>query len=324
MFPITLTLCHGTDSEFQGFNFNECNECGAFGRGFYFSNDFELERIYSNGLDPVVAKVTMQNPYILDMNLPDDEYLAASRVFRPIEHARERIIGLGYDGVLLRRDSYVEAVAFYPRQIAMADARTSRFLINKNCKTSSPFSNSGVSELDSFAGTATPKLPIKAEISQYLGHLWRFGVVLSLDDHIAERLVEQTCIRALERDPLLPRSQRMDCWLFSILQSIWFDKHRSNCGRNGHSDINGERTADRGGDPYKTDGADLILHQVMALPDACRAAVFLTYVERMSYNEVAEVLALPIGTIMSGLVSARILLAESRGLAKDPEPGEVF
>ena len=62
----------------------------------------------------------------------------------------------------------------------------------------------------------------------------------------------------------------------------------------------------------------------MALPDACRAAVFLTYVERMSYSEIADVLALPIGTIMSGLVSARILLAESRGLAKDPEPGEVF
>lgn len=117
MSPITLTLCHGTDSEFHGFNVNECNECGAFGRGFYFSNDFELERVYSNGLDPVVAKVTLQNPYILDVNLPDDEYLAAARVFRPVRHARERIIGLGYDGVLLRQDSYVEAVAFYPRQI---------------------------------------------------------------------------------------------------------------------------------------------------------------------------------------------------------------
>ena len=70
MSPITLTLCHGTDSEFQGFNVNECNECGAFGRGFYFSNDFELERVYSDGLDPVVAKVTLQNPYILDVNLP--------------------------------------------------------------------------------------------------------------------------------------------------------------------------------------------------------------------------------------------------------------
>jgi hypothetical protein len=117
MSPITLTLCHGTDSEFQGFNVNECNECGAFGRGFYFSNDFELERVYSDGLDPVVAKVTLQNPYILDGCLPHDEYLAASRIFRPVRHARERLIGLGYDGVVLRQDSHVETVAFYPSQI---------------------------------------------------------------------------------------------------------------------------------------------------------------------------------------------------------------
>ncbi|MBY2919464.1 sigma factor-like helix-turn-helix DNA-binding protein [Rhizobium leguminosarum] len=176
--------------------------------------------------------------------------------------------------------------------------------------------------MDSF-GTATPKMPIKGEISQYLGLLWRFGVVLSLDNHIAERLVEQTCIHALERDPLLICSQRMDYWLFSILHSIWFDKHRSNCGRNRHHDNNCERTADRGGDPYRSDSADLILHQVMALPDASRAAVFLTYVERMSYSEVAEVLTLPIGTIMSRLADARILLAESRGRAKESETGEV-
>jgi DNA-directed RNA polymerase specialized sigma24 family protein len=44
----------------------------------------------------------------------------------------------------------------------------------------------------------------------------------------------------------------------------------------------------------------------------------------MSYSEVAEVLALPIGTIMRGLVDARILLAESSVPAKDSEPGEVF
>ncbi|UXN58567.1 hypothetical protein [Phyllobacterium zundukense] len=40
-----------------------------------------------------------------------------------------------------------------------------------------------------------------AELSHYLGHLWRFGIVLSLDNHIAEKLVEQTCICALESDP---------------------------------------------------------------------------------------------------------------------------
>lgn len=117
MSTITLILCHGTDADFKGFDLSECNDDGAFGRGFYFSNDMELERQYSNGLDPVVAKVTLQHPYILEKSLSYDRWITATRVFRPIEHARERLIGLGYDGVLLLQDSYVEVVAFYPRQI---------------------------------------------------------------------------------------------------------------------------------------------------------------------------------------------------------------
>ena len=117
MSTITLILCHGTDADFKGFVLSECNDSGAFGRGFYFSNDMELERQYSNGLDPVVAMVRLQNPYILDKRLSHDEWIAATRIFRPIEHARERLIGMGYDGVLLLQDSYIEVVAFYPRQI---------------------------------------------------------------------------------------------------------------------------------------------------------------------------------------------------------------
>ena len=112
MSTITMILCHGTDADFRGFDFSECNDSGAFGRGFYFSNDMQLERQYSNGLDPIIARVTLQNPYIFGKRLSYDEWIAA-----PIEHARERLIGMGYDGVLILQDSYVEVVAFYPRQI---------------------------------------------------------------------------------------------------------------------------------------------------------------------------------------------------------------
>ena len=72
---------------------------------------------YSNGLDPVVAKVTLQNHYILDKSLPYDQRLAAARVFWKSKDARERLIAQGYDGVLLTQDSCVEVVAFYPEQI---------------------------------------------------------------------------------------------------------------------------------------------------------------------------------------------------------------
>ncbi len=47
----------------------------------------------------------------------------------------------------------------------------------------------------------------------------------------------------------------------------------------------------------------------MPLPDAQRETVFLAYVEGLSYKEVAQVLEVPIGTVMSRLAAARVKLA---------------
>jgi RNA polymerase sigma-70 factor (ECF subfamily) len=57
--------------------------------------------------------------------------------------------------------------------------------------------------------------------------------------------------------------------------------------------------------------ANQVLRLVNALPDAQRAAVFLAYVEGLSYKEVASVLDIPIGTVMSRLAAARAKIAAS-------------
>jgi RNA polymerase sigma-70 factor, ECF subfamily len=57
---------------------------------------------------------------------------------------------------------------------------------------------------------------------------------------------------------------------------------------------------------------------VQALPEAQRTAVFLAYVEGLSYREVAEILDVPIGTVMSRLAAARAKLADGMG----PPDGE--
>lgn len=111
-------LCHGTRHDFDEFDLSFCEEGGAMGRGFYFSNEIEMGRQYSNGADPIVAMITMENPYELDRDAASyEERLAWGRMFRPNRDARERMIAAGYDGVLFREDGYVEAVVFYPEQI---------------------------------------------------------------------------------------------------------------------------------------------------------------------------------------------------------------
>jgi RNA polymerase sigma-70 factor (ECF subfamily) len=56
-----------------------------------------------------------------------------------------------------------------------------------------------------------------------------------------------------------------------------------------------------------------VLREVMALPEAQRATVMLVYVEGFSYSDAAEILEIPIGTVMSRLAAARARLASRLG-----------
>jgi RNA polymerase sigma-70 factor, ECF subfamily len=55
-----------------------------------------------------------------------------------------------------------------------------------------------------------------------------------------------------------------------------------------------------------------VFSEVMALPEAQRAAVLLVYVEGYLYKEAAEHLDVPVGTVMSRLASARDRLSVLR------------
>jgi RNA polymerase sigma-70 factor (ECF subfamily) len=152
---------------------------------------------------------------------------------------------------------------------------------------------------------------VQSGLGAHLQRLWRYGMVLSSSSDVAEDLVQATCVRALERARQFEPGTRLDRWLFSILHSIWLNDVRSRRIRMGQGFVDAETA-------LVTDGlaaaenqvmANEVLRRVEALPEAQRATVFLAYVEGMSYREVAEILEIPIGTVMSRLAAARAKLA---------------
>ena len=60
-----------------------------------------------------------------------------------------------------------------------------------------------------------------------------------------------------------------------------------------------------------------MLDKVMALPEAQRVTVLLVYVDGYKYAEAAEILDIPVGTIMSRLSAARSKLASDLKDARD-------
>ena len=137
---------------------------------------------------------------------------------------------------------------------------------------------------------------------------------------MADDLVQATCVRALERASQYATGSRMDRWLFSILHSIWINEVRAQQIRRGQGFVDvdelvGEENSDA---PIWSND---VMKRVNRLPEAQRNTVFLVYVEELSYREAAEVLNVPVGTVMSRLSTARLTLAQDNSL--QPESPQI-
>ncbi len=134
--------------------------------------------------------------------------------------------------------------------------------------------------------------------------------------------MQATCVRALERAGQFVPGTRMDRWLLSILHSIWLNEVRSRRVRQGQGQVDADHALAFDGEHAAQTHvlAAQVIRRVDALPEAQRETVFLAYVEGLSYREVAEVLDVPIGTVMSRLANARAKLAEYPPLQAVPNP----
>lgn len=143
-----------------------------------------------------------------------------------------------------------------------------------------------------------------------LPRLRRFARGLTGSAVEADDLVQAACERALARRHQFQEGTRFDSWMFRIVQTIWIDQIRARGVRKEEA----EPAEDRLGsdEAVRRVEARLALSEVRRavdrLPPDQRAALLLVTVEGLSYREAAEVVQVPVGTIMSRLARARMAL----------------
>ncbi len=151
------------------------------------------------------------------------------------------------------------------------------------------------------------------QIVEFLPRLRRFSHALTGDPDKGDDLVQETCARALSRLDQWEAGTRLDSWMFRIAQNIWFDQRRAHKVRGESIDI--DQAYDLPGD----DGRDIAENRltlaevnqgISELPGDQQVLIALVCVEGLSYKEAAEVLQVPIGTVMSRLARARRILFE--------------
>jgi RNA polymerase sigma-70 factor, ECF subfamily len=143
-----------------------------------------------------------------------------------------------------------------------------------------------------------------------LPRLRRFARGLTGSTVEADDLVQAACERALARRHQFQEGTRFDSWMFRIVQTIWIDQIRSREVRKEDGDIGEHHLGSD--EPVRRVEARLALAEVRRavdrLPPDQRAALLLVTVDGLSYKEAAEVVQVPVGTIMSRLARARIAL----------------
>jgi RNA polymerase sigma-70 factor (ECF subfamily) len=143
-----------------------------------------------------------------------------------------------------------------------------------------------------------------------LPRLRRFARGLTGSTADADDLVQAACERALARQHQFQEGTRFDSWMFRIVQTIWIDQMRARGVRREEGELAEEHLGSD--EPVRRVEARLALAEIRRavdrLPPDQRAALLLVTVEGLSYREAAEVVQVPVGTIMSRLARARMAL----------------
>lgn len=151
---------------------------------------------------------------------------------------------------------------------------------------------------------------LSAMLPSMLPRLWAFALRISGDRHDAEDLVQRACVRALERAHQLQPGTAPLSWMFSIVQSTWINELRARSVRSRSGMDWDDDFLETVADPAARTPEQQAMHgqivkAVQQLPEAQRVVMLLVGLEGLSYNEAAEALDVPIGTIMSRLSRAR-------------------
>jgi RNA polymerase sigma factor (sigma-70 family) len=139
--------------------------------------------------------------------------------------------------------------------------------------------------------------------------LWKYARRLTGDDDAAAETVQEAWLRVLRGIARLRDPERLRAWLFGITRRVVMDRLRTKYGEPVMVDI-GDVDIDAGPASAEdaralADDIEVMHEELQRLPLLEREVLVLFYLRELTLNELADVLAVPLGTIKSRLFRAR-------------------
>jgi RNA polymerase sigma factor (sigma-70 family) len=169
----------------------------------------------------------------------------------------------------------------------------------------------------SSSGTAHPSAGFEELAMPLFDSLYNFARWLAHNSNEAEDLVQETYLKALRRFSSFQAGTNFRAWIFQILRNTFL----SSCSKLDRrmtvamdSEEDGPELAVDTETPetilLNRSNSDLVQRAIEDLPVHYRETLLLCDAEEMSYQEIAQILSIPIGTVMSRLARARKAVRE--------------
>jgi RNA polymerase sigma-70 factor (ECF subfamily) len=172
------------------------------------------------------------------------------------------------------------------------------------------------------AADAPDALP-STDLREALPRLRRYARVLTGDTHRADDLVQDTLVRAWEKRRLWRAGSDLRAWLFTIMHNVHVNqflmrRHDSAC-----ESLDAEGAAGGvavGATQFEAVVLGEVSAQLARLPIEQREVLVLAAVEELRYEQIARVLQIPVGTVMSRLSRAREKLRRTMNAENTNDP----
>ena len=161
----------------------------------------------------------------------------------------------------------------------------------------------------------TPELERDA-LGDHLDRLYRAAWALCGSREDAEDLVQETYTRVLSKTRIIGSREDTLPYLLAVLRNTYVSslRKRDRRPRTAPLEASEERlAAPSGGTPMSVVAAREVFSAIAALPEDQRDALAAVDVAGLSYQEAADALEVPVGTIMSRLYRGRNRVAEAVG-----------
>lgn len=165
-----------------------------------------------------------------------------------------------------------------------------------------------------------PPSSLDCRIAGSRDRLYRVALAWCGDAMLADDLVQETLSAGIAKQSQLKDEKRLFAWLYSILNNQWNSYLRK---KKTHNVLDEQLPSHESGPVENAEQADIInqVRRIVAtLPVVERQVLSLVDLDELPYCDVAEVLEIPIGTVMSRLHRARKHLLEKMERATTTVP----